>query len=856
MFKSRTLKRIFWILVFSSISALILAFSLIYLYEEDIKSYTIKRINSSINARIDVDKIDLSFFSQFPKASLDFHNVNFYEKGDNKPLIVKSEKIYLSFDVFELLQNNYHIEDIIIKDAVVNFDIYKNGQNNFSFLISKNKSDSSSFLLNLSAIKFINTIFNYSNKATNQKFQIAINKATAKGVFSAENSKIELKGKTILKNFYNNSRLIISNKSIELDVITKLNTKSDNYTLNKGVLIFDNIPLKLNGNIQVYKNSIGLNASLNAKMLNSKSIIKNLDSDIRDLINKYNLTGLLSIDINIKGRIGGKYRPHIKASASFDRFNISNKELGVNAKNISLKLKYNNGKKNSLKTSSIIITKLEGQSNIGDFKGNIEIKNLWQPKLTAVIDGKWNLNILNNVLDIDTLASIEGKANTHTKLNISFKYSEKDKKWSISKTKFDSDFNIINGSLSLKDSEISYSNINSKGRIENNKILIYKLKAQTATTNISILGSLYNLPYSELYNSNKAVVISLSLSANKLSYKTIMQALPASSNNSDSRFSDKLDIVIDIKTDEFIYDNITAKNVSGRFQMRNRRLSFFSIKANTLGGSINGMMWIDGSKSGHYDLFSKGITSNIDINNTFSTFKNFGQETITSSNISGKLDSKYELKLSLDDKWNIISNSIFLNSDMLIKNGVLKNVSALNALKSYTKIDDFSELKFSELSNNITVSKSQLIIPQMEVNSNKMNIKLSGTHNFDNSYEYHFTILLSDVMGKKYNQTLKNEFGEIENDGLGRTKLFLTLKGKSTDFDVSYDKSELRKKIKEDLQEEKSSLKDALNKEFGWFKDEAKKSKKDSLKIPKKTQEKENIKKQEEGEFIIEWDDE
>lgn len=861
MQKKNLIKRFFWIIGILFATAIMLAFGLIYKYEDKIKAYSIKQINKSINARIDVEKIDMSFFSQFPKASLDFYNVGFYDNSEgskNTLAIITSDKIFLSFDIIELLSNTYNLQEIVIENAQINLEIYKNGENNFSFLSSKNENDSSEFLLNLNAVKFVNTKFNYNNKATNQRFQFLIKNAIAKGVFSDSNFGIDLKGKTILNYFYNQKRLIVANKSIDLDVSTKLDIEKDNYVLKKGLLTYDGIPLKLSGGIQVYKNSIGINAKLNGKMLKFGDIKNNISRNILDKIEKYNIEGLISLDVNIGGRFGGKYKPHLSANASLDNFKINYDEYNIVADNISMRIKYNNGKKNNLHSSSVVISKLNGKSNIGDFEGKIEVKNLWAPRIKAEIKGNWQLAELNKSLSIDTVSLISGNAATHSWLSLNLNYVEEEKQWIISNLNFDNNFNIELGELQFKNSEITYSNINSKGRLENNKIIIYNLNTIVDGSKLSAVGSIYNLPYGANYRSSLPLNISLSLNAEKLSYETIMAALPKSSDTSDSRFSNELDIEIDINAKEFAYNNINASNVSGRFIMRNRRLSFFNLKGNIFDGYYDGMLWIDGSKKGKYELFSKGITKSFDISKSFDTFNNFGQQTITSKNISGAINANYELSCSFDPKWNIDANSIELSSDMIIKNGVLRNVKALNALKSYTKIDDFSELKFSEISNNISVHNSQLLIPQMAVNSNKMNIELSGLHNFDNSYEYHFTVLLSEVMGKKYNKALEGEFGEVQNDGYGRTKLFIALKGKGSDFDVEYDRSGLAKKIKSDLQEEKSSLKKALNEEFGWFKEEEKSAKKDSVKTPKqkKKTDKENIKKQEEGEFIIEWDDE
>jgi len=128
MQKKNLIKRFFWIIGILFITVIMLAFGLIYKYEDKIKAYSIKQINKSINARIDVEKIDMSFFSQFPKASLDFYNVGFYDNSDkskNTSAIITSDKIFLSFDIIELLSNTYNLQEIVIENAQINFEILR-----------------------------------------------------------------------------------------------------------------------------------------------------------------------------------------------------------------------------------------------------------------------------------------------------------------------------------------------------------------------------------------------------------------------------------------------------------------------------------------------------------------------------------------------------------------------------------------------------------------------------------------------------------------------------------------------------------------------------------------------------------
>ena len=57
--------------------------------------------------------------------------------------------------------------------------------------------------------------------------------------------------------------------------------------------------------------------------------------------------------------------------------------------------------------------------------------------------------------------------------------------------------------------------------------------------------------------------------------------------------------------------------------------------------------------------------------------------------------------------------------------------------------------------------------------------------------------------------------GHEEDDGLGRTTLFLKMTGTVDNTKISYDRKGLRKKWSEDLKTEKESIKSILKEEFG-----------------------------------------
>lgn len=844
-------KRLFLYVTIIVFSIFILGLVFAYVYEDKIKDITIKQINKSINTKIIVEKIDLSLFSQFPKASLDFNKVNIISKESDSTSIIKADKIFLNFDVFDIINGNYNLNNIVIDNAIINYIIEKDGSNNFNFFNSDN-SDSSSYFLNLSSVRISNTLLNYTNKANKQKASIKIKKSSFDGVFTPSNFNITLNGENILKSYKSRGRNILKNKYFDLNVRMIIDPQTGFYKLEKGQLVYQGVPLNLTGELAIHENYIRINAKLIAKNIPAKKIIDNLPKDRRVIIEKYKTMGFLNINSNINGKFGGKHIPLVDATVEFSKFSFSIPENDIFFQNLSAELKYSNGKNHNLKSSTLQIKKLKTESNIGNINAELYINNFWKPSVKTKIISNINLGILKTIIDIDTIDILKGQANISTKLNLNLTFNDSNK-WEVHNLTMASNFDVNSASFAFVNSETSYDSIFCKGSLNNNDLHIQTFNLLSKNTTLNGKLRIINLPISIFNTENKSMIIKANISANEISYNQIMKSLPTN-DSKDSRFSDKLIVNIGFSFNKFHYDDLLIQNATGLFSMSNRRISLRNLNLQSFNGKIKADVFIDGTKQGVYNIKSQGKVNSVDIDKLFIGFNNFNQSIVTSKNISGNLTSTYILNIDFDKEWKSNKKSIELDADLLINNGVLRNIKSLDALKAYTKIDDFSTINFKTIENNINVRNSILTIPNMDIKSDKMNVNLSGTHSFDNVYEYHFNVLLSEIMGKKYHKTLTSEFGEIENDGSNRSRLFFTITGKGDEFEVKYDKSSLGKKLKEDLSEEKNSLKDALNKEFGWFKKEEQKRKQDSIKALKKAQ-KEDIPKEEEG-FSIEWDDE
>ena len=94
----------------------------------------------------------------------------------------------------------------------------------------------------------------------------------------------------------------------------------------------------------------------------------------------------------------------------------------------------------------------------------------------------------------------------------------------------------------------------------------------------------------------------------------------------------------------------------------------------------------------------------------------------------------------------------------------------------------------------------------MEISSNVTDIKISGTHTFDQNINYRVVAPLRSRQRIDRDEA----FGAIEEDNAGRSMLYLKIIGNTSDYRVMYDKDRVKQKVVSDLKKEAQELKDAF----------------------------------------------
>jgi hypothetical protein len=181
------------------------------------------------------------------------------------------------------------------------------------------------------------------------------------------------------------------------------------------------------------------------------------------------------------------------------------------------------------------------------------------------------------------------------------------------------------------------------------------------------------------------------------------------------------------------------------------------------------------------------------------------------------------LLIPMDSLMNPEIKSISAEGKYFISNGALVNFEPVKELSSFIEISELENISFERLENDFFIKNNFFYTPQMDVRSTAADLTVNGKHSFDNNYEYHVKILLSEMLSKKVKKPKSNttEFGVVQDDGLGRTSLLLRIENKGEDIKVGYDIKAAGNQIKNEIKSEKQTLKTILKEEYGWFKNDS-----------------------------------
>lgn len=838
------------ILLLSTIGVVIL-----YNSQGKIKSVVIAELNRSLKSEISVQEIDFVIFKSFPYVSLQFKNIlgkEVYNPYQEKDTLFYAGNASLKFNALDILSRNYRIKQIDIRDAGFYMKYFKDSVANYEFWTKSKDTSSSEFQFSLQKIRFYNTRYIFHNEVTKQHYDFLIKNGIARGDFSSTDQNIALKSSLHI-NFFQTGKIILFKQiASTVDVNVLHLTKEKSIVIKKGNLELQKLPFFVSGSYCYAKDNSMIDLSIKSNKICLDRLIQFLPQEVKKSFQGYKSTGILDMSVSISEQANLRKLPLVSASFVIKNGALSGKKTPVKFRNINLSGTFTNGKKRNSETCQLRLENISTHINQGNIKGDLLIRNFNNPFINANLSANLNLFEVHQFLKTEPIENIKGGLHLDISIKGTADQLKKTKAYALNQVNINGTVEFGNVFLKLKNNNPEIKNLQAKLIFNNQTASVSNAKFLIGSSDVSLEGRVSNiLPF--IFIKDEPLNISASLSANKL----LLEEFFPPTSKSDKKVSKEktannfLGIPKNIEGNltlylgKFSYKNIKAESVKTNLELKPNYLYIKDVRLNALNGEIAGnLLFNNASNNKSVRVSGEMNLKTIDVGQLFYTFDNFGSKALTSDNLKGNITANTVFSFLYYPEKGIDQKSLQVVSDTKIENGALLNFKPMSKLSYFVEDETLKNIHFKTLTNTFRIQNETIEIPRMEIKSNVMNFEISGKHKFNNEIYYQLKIKLSELSSKKQKARLareQKEFGNFEEDNSGRLTLYVIVTGTLDNPIFKYDSKSAKAQMKENFQKEKENMKNILKNEFSGSEADRK--------------DKENWKKQEEGNYIINWEE-
>ena len=279
----------------------------------------------------------------------------------------------------------------------------------------------------------------------------------------------------------------------------------------------------------------------------------------------------------------------------------------------------------------------------------------------------------------------------------------------------------------------------------------------------------------------------------------------------------KLDLTIDLK--QLKWDKFIADDLTGSIKLNSGKIFSDKLQFKTCEGLVELSGFCE-TRVEKILVMGTAQLNGINIPKLFYSLDNFGQDLLQDKNLRGKGSVTANFNTEFSSNFSLIPESLKCESELTIEKGELIDFKPLEALSKYVELSELKRIQFNTLKTQVFIKDKKIELSKTEINNSALNIKISGSQDFNYNIDYRVSLLMSELMAKKprKNKQLDEELRLVENDPENKRTVFLKLQGNVDDIKISYDRKSVKEKIKDDLRTEGKTLKNILQEEFKIFK--------------------------------------
>lgn len=376
--------------------------------------------NKHLNGELDYGKTRLTFFRHFPSLTVSVDD--FFLKGSKpyeKDTLLYAEDVSVGINLKNLIfDGEVKIDEIYVNNAYANVRVNSKGEANYNVYIPKPDNDTTQegASVKLDLIKLRNWKIKYNDHAANILVNADGLDYTGRGGLSEDIFDLETDLQIEKIDFALNRIYYARQKTIDADLITRINTNALTFVLRKNELKINDLPLRFNGFLTILSDGYKLDINAASQKTTIKDMISVLPPQYLDWAKDTKIEGNSDLFFSLKGQFSElkNLKPDLKARFFIKDGFISARQAPVPMENLNLNL---NVELPSLDTEQMVLNLERLNFDLGEnnrFRAVVRTKGLNEMQVDANIQGAVNLQTLDQALGLKEF-DVKGLLNTDIK---------------------------------------------------------------------------------------------------------------------------------------------------------------------------------------------------------------------------------------------------------------------------------------------------------------------------------------------------------------------------------------------------------------------------------------------------------
>ena len=737
--------------------------SYVYYKKEEILQNITAQLNENLNGKLTIENMEPALVRGFPAISVSLKKVLLRDSlwDQHRNDLLKAKDVFISVDAFTLFGGNPTIRNISITDGTINSFTDSNGYKNIDiFRKSKpgSKEEGSRKKINSITFRRVNVIV--KNESRRKFFNFYITRFTGKIKYNPKGWKATADINALVKNLSFNTRRgsFLKNKTFKADL--ELNFTEKGYLLSFPMQEVKIGPsnFEIGGKFSFDEKSRAFALDVKTNSITFKETTSLLAQNISSRLLLYKLENPLSVEANIRGSLKSRKDPQIKAFWKTKNNILTFREEII--RNCDFNGAYTNEVDKSIghvdTNSAISFYFMKGNWRGIPFKADsITITNLKKPILAGKFVANFPLTNLNEIIGNQTLLFQGGTAQLNLAYRAPFMNDDPNNRF------INGEIRIKNANAVYQPRNLSFKNGNANINFQGQDLFLNDIKVSSGGSSLYMKGSIRNF-LNLYYTDPQKILLDWQISSPEINLKEFLGFLGKRRSNiaatgNINKFSGQLDKMLDqasvhmkLAVAKVQYKKFVASSVNSEITLEQSGIKINNVSLQHAGGALRMNGYINQTGTVNELKINTQVT-NANIRQLFYSFNNFGQSGITSENLRGAFSANTNVSGSLMDNGDIVSRSIRGTVDFNLKNGALIDFEPMIKIGAFAfKNRDFSNITFSNLSNNLDIHGDKVIIPPMRIESNVLNIFLEGVYGFSSGTNIALQVPLRNPEKDKY----------------------------------------------------------------------------------------------------------